>query len=70
MPGAGTLSNTSDVLPLLQALCDLLGGVRERQLTIDAARLAREQAADHALRNTLLTAIAHDHRTPLATIVD
>ncbi len=57
------------VLPQLQALCDLLGGVRERQLALDSARLAREQAADHALRNTLLTAIAHDHRTPLATIL-
>jgi len=57
------------VLPQLQALCDLLGGVRERQLALDAAQAAREQAADHALRNTLLTAIAHDHRTPLATIL-
>lgn len=62
-------AETPAALPQLQALCDLLGGVRERQLALDAARLAREQAADHALRNTLLTAIAHDHRTPLATIL-
>lgn len=63
------MADATTVLPQLQALCDLLGGVRERQLALDAARLAREQAADHALRNTLLTAIAHDHRTPLATIL-
>ncbi len=69
VPGALTSTDATELLPQLQALCDLLGGVRERQLAIDSARVAREQAADHALRNTLLTAIAHDHRTPLATIL-
>ena len=32
-------------------------------------RTAREQAHAHALRNTLLAAISHDYRTPLATIL-
>ncbi|MBE0548087.1 MAG: two-component sensor histidine kinase, partial [Rubrivivax sp.] len=33
------------------------------------ARTAQAQAQSQALRNTLLAAIAHDHRTPLATIL-
>lgn len=69
VPGAPAPAEAIEVLAQLQALCDLLGGVRERQRALDAAAAAREQAADHALRNTLLTAIAHDHRTPLATIL-
>lgn len=69
VPGALEPTGAEALLPQLQALCDLLGGVLERQLALEAARAAREQATDHALRNTLLTAIAHDHRTPLATIL-
>jgi two-component system sensor histidine kinase KdpD len=52
-----------------QALCDQLGAALERGAALLAAARAREQAQDHALRNTLLTAISHDHRTPLATIL-
>jgi len=52
-----------------QALCDQLGAALERAAALRAAAAAREQAADQALRNTLLTAISHDHRTPLATIL-
>jgi two-component system, OmpR family, sensor histidine kinase KdpD len=57
------------VLEHAQALCDQLGAALERGAALQAAALAREQAQDHALRNTLLTAISHDHRTPLATIL-
>ena len=53
----------------VQALCDQLGAALERGAALRAAAAAREQAQDHALRNTLLTAISHDHRTPLATIL-
>jgi two-component system sensor histidine kinase KdpD len=53
----------------VQALCDQLGAALERGTALRAAAAAREQAQDHALRNTLLTAISHDHRTPLATIL-
>jgi two-component system sensor histidine kinase KdpD len=53
----------------VQALCDQLGAALERGDSLRAAAAAREQAQDHALRNTLLTAISHDHRTPLATIL-
>lgn len=52
-----------------QALCDQLGASLERGAALRAAAAAREQAQDQALRNTLLTAISHDHRTPLATIL-
>ncbi len=40
----------------------------EREQAILSERLARDDAQDKALRNTLLTAISHDYRTPLATI--
>jgi two-component system sensor histidine kinase KdpD len=52
-----------------QALCDQLGAALERAAALASAARAREQAQEHALRNTLLTAISHDHRTPLATIL-
>lgn len=51
-----------------QALCDQLGLALERAAAEQAAAIAREQAQAQALRNTLLSAVAHDHRTPLATI--
>ena len=53
----------------VQALCDQLGAALERGAELRAAAAAREQAQGHALRNTLLTAISHDYRTPLATIL-
>lgn len=52
-----------------QALCDQLGLALERAQALRAAGQAREQAQAQQLRNALLAAIAHDHRTPLATIV-
>lgn len=64
--GAGAGSELRDHV---QALCDQLGAALERSAALRAEAAAREQAQDHALRNTLLTAISHDHRTPLATIL-
>ncbi|MEK8028280.1 ATP-binding protein [Pseudaquabacterium rugosum] len=52
-----------------EALCDLAGEALERLQAAEAARQARRQAEAHALRGTWLAAVAHDHRTPLATIV-
>ena len=66
---AGAHSSPDDVLEQAQALCDQLAAALERGAALQAAAVAREQAQDHALRNTLLTAISHDHRTPLATIL-
>jgi len=52
-----------------QALCDQMGVALERSAAVRAAAAAREAAQSQALRNTLLAAISHDHRTPLATIL-
>jgi two-component system sensor histidine kinase KdpD len=67
------LTNPPEATPELrahaQALCDQMGLALERADATHAAALAREQAHAHALRNTLLAAISHDYRTPLATIL-
>lgn len=55
--------------PHLQALCDLWGLELERYQAIHSAKLANEEAQSQKLRNTLLTAIAHDYRTPLANLM-
>lgn len=52
-----------------QALCDQLGLELERASALDVARQAQDEAHSQRLRNTLLAAIAHDHRTPLAAIL-
>jgi two-component system sensor histidine kinase KdpD len=52
-----------------QALCDQMGLALERAATLQAAHAAREEAGTQRLRNTLLAAISHDYRTPLATIL-
>lgn len=53
----------------LQSLCDMMGMAMERQHTQQQAQRLRQAEQTQALRSTLLTAIAHDHRTPLATIL-
>lgn len=60
---------SSDLRAHAQAMCDQMGLALERADANRAAALAREQAHAHALRNTLLAAISHDYRTPLATIL-
>ena len=52
-----------------QALCDQMGLALERAAALQSAAAARDAAQSQALRNTLLAAISHDHRTPLATIL-
>ncbi len=58
-----------DVRAHAQALCDQMGQALERTQALRAAAQAREQAQAQQVRNALLAAIAHDHRTPLATIL-
>ncbi len=53
----------------LQSICDFAGAALDRTATVQAARQAHDAAQAQRLRNTLLAAIAHDHRTPLATIL-
>ena len=53
----------------LKALCDLLGAEFERAEVVRQATESLEKANSQLLRNTLLTSISHDYRTPLATII-
>ena len=52
-----------------QALCDVLAAALDRREALRQADDARAQAQIESLRHTLLSAVAHDHRTPLATII-
>lgn len=52
-----------------QAMCDQLGLALERYATLRVAAFAEKEAHAQQLRNTLLTAVSHDYRTPLATIL-
>lgn len=54
---------------LLQQVCDLFGLEIERTQTLLLAQLAQTEAKSHLLRNTLLTSISHDYRTPLANLM-
>lgn len=62
-------SLTRAVIDTAQALCDQTGLHLERTLAEDNARRASEDARSQKLRNTLLAAISHDYRTPLANIL-
>lgn len=53
----------------LQAICDQLGNALERYRLYQQDIAAREQAQSQLVRNSLLAAISHDYRTPLATIM-
>jgi len=52
-----------------QALCNQMGVALERVQSAREQAQARERAQTQEVRNALLAAIAHDHRTPLATII-
>jgi two-component system, OmpR family, sensor histidine kinase KdpD len=60
-------------LPVLaahaQSLCDLAGAALAHGAAQRLAVAARDTAQLQTLRSTLLAAVAHDHRTPLATIL-
>lgn len=52
-----------------QAPCDQFGAALQQHCNRQAAQAAEGQAQLQAVRNALLTAISHDRRTPLATIL-
>ena len=56
-------------LRVMQQMCDLLGLNIERAHTLQTAQKAKEDAQNQQLRNTLLTSISHDYRTPLANLM-
>lgn len=62
-------SQVSMHLSQAQALCDQMGIALERRYSFAQEQQARDQAQAQSVRNTLLAAISHDYRTPLATIM-
>lgn len=73
--GVLTLTATRDgtpglaVHPLQDAIATLAGIVVERLHYVDVAREALVQAESERLRNSLLSAVSHDLRTPLTVLV-
>ncbi len=67
--GAGLKSLTAVQRDLLQQACDVLGLELERAQTLRLAQQAKDDAQSQSLRNTLLTSISHDYRTPLANLM-
>lgn len=69
MPACSEAPGSGELRRHVQALADQLGLALERAQSQRAADQARAQAQAQQLRNTLLAAIAHDYRTPLAAIL-
>lgn len=69
LQGFGQHAPAGAAAPHCQALCDLLGQALQRVHAERDARRLHDEARDQATRGALLAAIAHDHRTPLATIL-
>lgn len=60
---------TPAIQSMAQTLCDQTGLHLERTLVEENVRQVSEEAKTQKMRNTLLSAISHDYRTPLATIL-
>lgn len=69
LQGLGRHAAALAPVPHFQALCDLLGQALQRAHAERDARRLHDEAREQATRSALLAAIAHDHRTPLATIL-
>lgn len=60
---------STEVRPHAQALCDQMGLALHQAQTLRSQRQALEASQLQNVRNALLTAVSHDYRTPLATIL-
>ncbi len=69
VPLAHLTGKTTALLSHAQAMCDQMGLALERHAATQAAAASRDEAHAQQLNNTLLAAISHDYRTPLATIL-
>lgn len=67
-PGS-TDSAISDERVLVQAMCDLVGLAWERAHIAREANETRELSYRRELSNLVLSAVSHEYRTPLATIL-
>ena len=71
--GAALVSDVTVDDPALrahaQAVCNEMGSALQRVHSAREQARVREHAQGQEVRNALLAAIAHDHRTPLATII-
>lgn len=68
-PARAGLAEGSALRVHAQALCDQMGLALQRSFATREQQQARELAQEQGVRNTLLAAISHDYRTPLATIM-
>lgn len=64
-----SIANNVHGLATAQALCDQTALHWERTEADALRQQAQQEAQAQAMRNTLLSAISHDYRTPLATIL-
>jgi two-component system sensor histidine kinase KdpD len=69
VPVSGSAAADDAVRAQAQALCDQMGQLLQRTQSQRTAEEARSQAQAEGLRNTLLAAISHDYRTPLAAMM-
>ncbi len=67
-PSAATRLHDSDERQLIDAFAGLVGSAIERAQLAEEARKARLRAETEQLRNSLLSSVSHDLRTPLAVV--
>ncbi len=67
-PGAQTRLGDADERQLLDTFAGLIGSAIERTQLADEARRAHLRAETEQLRNSLLSSVSHDLRTPLAVV--
>jgi two-component system sensor histidine kinase KdpD len=67
-PSSGSHLNDPDERQLLETFAGLAGSALERTQLAEEARRAKLRAETEQLRNSLLSSVSHDLRTPLAVV--